>query len=111
MCSETLPRIHDPNLTVQTVAGGPHLPTPIAFFGTDDILVIDKNNGTVKRIINGSMSDLPLFHLMLLPRKRGMGEIAISKGPLGIYVFSYFTEVNYKMGEAPWAVGCINMSF
>ena len=32
-------------------------PTTLAFVGPDDILVLEKNKGTVQRIVNGQMLD------------------------------------------------------
>ena len=49
------PIIHDENLTVQVVFEGLKFPTSMAFLGPDDILVLEKNEGTVKRIVDGEM--------------------------------------------------------
>jgi glucose/arabinose dehydrogenase len=44
------PVINDPNLAVSEVASGLSLPTTMAFIDADDILVLQKNDGKVKRI-------------------------------------------------------------
>ncbi|HKR73218.1 MAG TPA: phospholipid carrier-dependent glycosyltransferase, partial [Candidatus Nitrosocosmicus sp.] len=47
-----LPNVTNPNLKVEVVASGLNYPTTMAFVGKDDILVLEKNNGTIKRIVN-----------------------------------------------------------
>ncbi|MDF2768268.1 MAG: yliI 5 [Nitrososphaeraceae archaeon] len=47
------PIINDPNLKADLVANGLELPTGMAFLGPNDILVIEKEKGTVQRIIDG----------------------------------------------------------
>jgi glucose/arabinose dehydrogenase len=47
------PAINDPNLTMETVATGLNRPTATTFLGPDDILVLEKDSGTVQRIIDG----------------------------------------------------------
>ena len=47
--------IHDPNLTAEIVAQGLRSPSTMTFLGPNDILVLEKNNGTVQRIVNGKM--------------------------------------------------------
>jgi aldose sugar dehydrogenase len=41
------PIINDPNLKVEQVVEGLELPTTMAFLGPDDILVLEKDKGTV----------------------------------------------------------------
>jgi aldose sugar dehydrogenase len=71
------------------------LPTTMAFLGSDDMLVLEKNKGTVQRIVNGQMLDQPLLQVNVSSEvERGMLGIAVSKDnqtgkPL---VFLYFTE-------------------
>jgi len=43
----------DPNLRVAEVASGLSFPTTMAFIGVDDILVLQKEDGRVRRVING----------------------------------------------------------
>src|ERR671930_244539 len=54
-------RIHDPNLTFETVAADLKRPTAMAFLGPDDILVLFKDNGTVNRIIDGQLQAEPVL--------------------------------------------------
>ena len=47
------PSVKDTNLQVKTVASGLSKPTSMAFLGPNDILVLEKNTGLIKRIKNG----------------------------------------------------------
>jgi hypothetical protein len=54
---------------VETVTEGPEFPTTIAFLGPNDILVLEKEKGTVQRIINGKV--LPnLYWISMLQHSR-----------------------------------------
>lgn len=89
------PAVINPNLKIETVTTGLVLPTTMAFVGPDDMLVLEKNKGTVQRIVNGQMLDQPLLQVNVSSEvERGMLGIAVSKDnqtgkPL---VFLYFTE-------------------
>ena len=48
---------------VETVTEGPEFPTTIAFLGPNDILVLEKEKGTVQRIINGKVLPQPLLDI------------------------------------------------
>jgi aldose sugar dehydrogenase len=74
-----LPTImNDPNLKTEVVTEGLELPTSMAFLGPDDILVLEKNKGTVQRSINGTMLPQPLIDLNVgNVRERGLVGIAI----------------------------------
>ena len=49
----TAQTVNDPGLQVEVVATGLSQPTTMAFIGDDDILVLQKANGQVRRIIGG----------------------------------------------------------
>jgi hypothetical protein len=55
------PVIHDPNLRIEEVTRGLDLPTSMAFLGMDDILVLEKDKGTVQRIVNDQIMNAPLI--------------------------------------------------
>ena len=59
MNQDSLPYVNDNHLQVQTVFKGTQQPTNMAFVGPDDILVLEKASGKVKRILNGSMLRQP----------------------------------------------------
>ena len=89
------PTIKDLNLKVETVATGLALPTTMAFIGPNDILVLEKNKGTVQRIINGQMLAEPLLRINVSSEvERGMLGIATSQdNQTGkSKVFLYYTE-------------------
>ena len=85
----------DPNLKLELVAQGLKLPTSMAFLGPNDILVLEKDNGTVQRIVNGKMLPQPLLQVPVsTTSERGMLGIAVAKHSNGVptYVFLYYTK-------------------
>src|SRR5919202_5952814 len=86
--------LKDPNLKVELVAQGLKLPTSMAFLGPNDILVLEKESGTVQRIVNGKMLPQPLLQVPVSTTdERGMLGIAIAKHNNGpTYVFLYYTK-------------------
>src|SRR5919199_4987013 len=84
----------DPNLKVELVAQGLKLPTSMAFLGPNDILVLEKESGTVQRIVNGKMLPQPLLQVPVsTTSERGMLGIAVAKHSNGpMYVFLYYTK-------------------
>lgn len=47
------PYLLDPNLKIEEVVNGLAAPTTMAFLGPDDFLVLEKDKGTVLRVMNG----------------------------------------------------------
>jgi aldose sugar dehydrogenase len=90
--------INDVDLRIETVATGLIHPTAMAFLGsTDDILVIEKDNGTVRRIIDGQVQQQPLLDVAVAndngTNERGLFGLAVAKqNETTTYVFLYFTE-------------------
>jgi aldose sugar dehydrogenase len=93
--------IRDSNLMVETVAEGLEFPTSIAFLGPNDILVLEKERGTVQRIINGKMLPQPLLDVnVATSQERCMCGIAILKETPGhTYVFLYYMEADLANAE------------
>ena len=58
------PTVEDPALAVRTVVGGLEAPVGMAFLGPDDLLVVEKATGRVKRVTGGTVAgtilDLPV---------------------------------------------------
>jgi len=80
---------------IQEVFSGLEFPTGMAFLGYDDILVIEKNKGTVQRIVNGQMLEEPLLDVNVANDvERGLLGIAVLKNKSTdvTYVFLYYTE-------------------
>ena len=84
----------DPSLKVELVTQGLRSPTSMAFLGPNDILVLEKETGTVQRIIDGKMLPQPLLQVPVsTTNERGMLGIAIAKHSNGpTYVFLYYTK-------------------
>ena len=86
--------VNDPALTVELVAGGLNQPTSMAFIGPDDILVLQKANGQVRRIVGGVLQ--PGFVLDVAVHflsERGLLGIAVDPDfVLNRRVYLYYTE-------------------
>jgi aldose sugar dehydrogenase len=88
------PDIYDPNLHAEVVVEGLELPTTMAFLGPNDMLVLEKEKGTVQRIIDGKILPQPLLDVKVAGFiERCMCGIAVSKDTPGhTYVFLFYTE-------------------
>ena len=94
------PQLSDSRLKIEEVASGLDTPTTMAFLGPNDILVLEKDKGTVQRIVDGKILSEPLLDVNVANSvERGMCGIAISKHDSKTYVFLYYTEINGKDGE------------
>src|ERR671928_2044120 len=72
--------IDDPNLKYEVVASGLRSPTTMAFLGPNDILVNEKLNGTVQRVIDGKLQPQPVLDVSVANKnERGMLGIAVAK--------------------------------
>jgi DNA-binding beta-propeller fold protein YncE len=94
----------DPRLKVETVVDqGLAAPTTMTFLGPDDILVVEKDKGTVRRVVNGALLKEPLLDVNVEDKLKGClcgiatatvennnstGETSSSSLK---YVFLYFT--------------------
>jgi aldose sugar dehydrogenase len=102
--SSSMPTITgDKNLKVETVFQGIRFPTTMAFLGPNDILVLEKEKGTVRRIVDGKMLPEPLLHVNVSSQfERGMLGIAVAKNMTGhTYVFLYYTEAPARNADTP----------
>jgi aldose sugar dehydrogenase len=95
-----LPELLDSNLRIELVSDELSDPTSMAFLGPADILVLEKNEGTVKRIVNGEMLEEPLLDLNVNSvDERGLLGIAVSTRDNILrqtFVFLYYTEAEAK---------------
>jgi aldose sugar dehydrogenase len=72
------PEILDPNLKVEEIVEGLELPTSMAFLGPDDILVLEKDKGTVRRIVDGQLLPEAVLDVNVANQnERGMLGIAV----------------------------------
>lgn len=95
---------------IETIFSGLRSPTDIAFLDTNDIIVLEKNNGTVQRIVNGQLLDRPLLDVNVANKnERGLLGVAISRESASkIYVFLYYTETNKESSDiCPKANYCL----
>jgi aldose sugar dehydrogenase len=91
---------NNPDLKVVEVSDGLDFPTSMAFLGPEDILVLEKNDGTVRRVLNGGLLEEPLLNVNVANEgERGMLGIAVAEKETSVeevdhvtYVFLYYTE-------------------
>jgi aldose sugar dehydrogenase len=94
----TKPTLTDHNLKLELVSQGLKFPTQMAFVGPNDILVLEKNTGMVKRIVNGAVQEKPILDVNVATAyERGLLGIAIAKNhnetaPNSNIVYLYYTE-------------------
>jgi aldose sugar dehydrogenase len=96
------PTLTDPNLHVDLYVTGLRAPTSMVFLGLNDILVTQKNDGTVIRIENGTKIVQPLITVPVASKdERGLLGIATSKDTINNQtdVFLYYTEKGTTKGE------------
>jgi len=94
------PTVNDPNLMVEKVFQGLQNPSSMAFLGPDDILVLEKNQGTVSRIVDGKMLSAPLLEVDNIGKQVEWGMLGIainnnessSNSSPSPPVFLYYTE-------------------
>jgi glucose/arabinose dehydrogenase len=82
----------DPPLVVETVTTGLSAPTTLGFVAPDDLLVLQKNDGRVRRVLGGAIQTPDALDVAVnAVSERGLLGIAVnSESPPK--VFLYFTE-------------------
>jgi aldose sugar dehydrogenase len=86
------PSMVDPQLGVRPVVSGLTLPTAVAFLGANDLLVIEKNSGTVKRVVDGTVQGVVLDLAVNNASERGLLGIALHPDfPSNPGVYLYWT--------------------
>lgn len=72
------PMVYDQNLQITQLIDKLQFPTGIDFLGENDVLVIEKNTGQVKRILNGEILNEPVLDVNVASEsERGLLGIAI----------------------------------
>jgi aldose sugar dehydrogenase len=71
------PELEDPGLEVNIAATGLDQPISIAFLGRDDILVLEKASGQVKRVVDGQVRGVVLDLAVNSASERGLLGIAL----------------------------------
>lgn len=95
------PSMTDPALTVATIAEGLDQPTTMAFLGEDDLLVLEKATGYVRRVQGGQVAEEPVLDLAVnFFDERGLLGIALdpnfAEEP---FVYLYWTARNDGDGD------------
>jgi aldose sugar dehydrogenase len=92
----SLPRVNDANLRVEKVIEGMASPTSMAFLDNDDLLILQKDNGIVRHVSNGTLQQGGVLSLPVdSERERGLLGIAVSNEADSSEtraVFLYYTE-------------------
>jgi aldose sugar dehydrogenase len=88
------PTLRDSNLSVTEITSGLNSPTTMAFIGTDDILVLQKDNGQVRRVIAGVLQPGAVLDVAVDNQsERGMLGIAVHPNfPTSPFAYLYYTE-------------------
>lgn len=88
------PTPRDSGLTITEVAAGLDTPTTMAFIGPQDFLVLQKNNGQVRRVISGVLQPNPVLDVAVdSSSERGLLGIALHPDfPVSPFVYLYYTE-------------------
>ena len=87
------PTVVDPDLEVRVAASGLSLPTAMAFLGANDMLVLEKLSGQVKRVVNGVVQGTVLDLAVNFASERGLLGVALDPNFStngGVYL--YWTE-------------------
>lgn len=101
--AESNPTLTDPDLNVELLVRGLRAPTSMVFIGPNDILVTQKNDGTVIRIVNGTEVIQPLITVPVASKdERGLLGLDVSNDPTGnkTHAFLFYTEKGPVKGEA-----------
>ena len=86
------PTLNDPNLQVETIVEGLSLPTSMAFIDNNNILVLEKEKGTVRLVSNGILQEEPVWEVNVDSRsERGLLGVTLMDNDT---VFLYYTETS-----------------
>jgi len=98
--SFAFPVLEISELNVELVTSGLSAPTTMDFLGQDDFLVLQKNNGQIRRVLNDVLQTNPVLDVSVSSNsERGLLGIEILQtNPLTVYL--YFTESTSDGGSA-----------
>src|SRR6188768_3308128 len=78
------PYLSDEALKLEKVYEGLEFPVSMSFLGPNDLIVLEKNNGTIHRIVNGVMLSEPLLKINVNNiKERGLIGSAVGFDPHG----------------------------
>ena len=93
------PTLTDPSLQVETFVSSLAVPTTMEFLDADNVLVLQKNNGQVRRVVSGVLQTAPVLDVAVNNvNERGLLGIAINQ-EVPPKVFLYYTEVAGPNGD------------
>ncbi len=86
--------LNDPQLQCEVLVSGLSSPTTMAFVGPGDILVLQKNDGQVRRVLNGILQTTPVLDVAVhFSSERGLLGIGLDPDFLNTrFVYLYYTE-------------------
>ena len=86
--------LNDPNLQINQIVAGLSQPTAMAFIGRGDILVLQKADGRVRRVIDGMLQPGHVLDVAVdSASERGLLGIAVHpEFPVTPFVYLYYTE-------------------
>ena len=86
--------LNDPKLHLRELTSGLSQPTAMAFIGAGDLLVLQKGNGQVRRVINGILQPGHVLDVAVdNASERGLLGIAIHPSfPSAPFVYLYYTQ-------------------
>ena len=90
--------LEDPHTGLSEVAAGLDLPTTMAFVGPGDILVLQKNDGLVRRVIDGVLQHTPVLDVAVdHASERGLLGIAVHPDfPTPPFIYLYLHRKQHK---------------
>jgi aldose sugar dehydrogenase len=86
------PIVKDPNLKVEVFAHGLNSPTSMAFLDSNHILVLEKETGAVRLILNGQLQNQPILKLSV--------NSEVERGLLGIATDTTMIKQTYAQSSA-----------
>ena len=88
------PAPRDSSLLITEITSGLSTPTTMAFIGPQDLLVLQKNDGRVRRVISGVLQPDPVLDVAVdNSSERGLLGIAVHPDfPVSPFVYLYYTE-------------------
>jgi glucose/arabinose dehydrogenase len=96
------PVLHDQSLALEVVAEGLESPTSMAFVGGDRLLVLQKNDGKVRLVLEGKLAAEPILQVDVASEvERGLLGIAVWNKDVFLYMTEKGDEVRnrvYKYG-------------
>ena len=86
--------LRDPSLQATLIASGLSAPTGLAFIGPDDILVTQKNDGRVRRVVGGALQPDDVLDVGVdSDSERGLLGIALHPAfPATPFIYLYYTQ-------------------